>query len=416
MRNLKQKKRVTVLGLGETGLLSALFLKRKGYSVFVSDAQVSEILKKRSLQLKEEKIPHELAKHSLEKIAECDWVLISPGIPPSSEVYRFLQEKKIPMVSEIETASWFSKGRVTAVTGTSGKTTAATLLQRIYEANGLLSVVCGNIGNPWIGEADRLDRDTEIVLEISSFQLVHTYSFAPHIGILLNVGLNHLDWHASMQEYIQAKLRLFQNQSSHDFALLREQDQKNLFPDFHFPSRVVYFGGEEGRNSNEQLLFEITKLRGLDPEKTWSVLTGFSGLEHRLERVRAINGIQFINDSKCTTIEALIWALDQSPDGHVILLAGGHDKGADFRLVRERLAKKVKRAIVFGEAQDLLWESWNGAAPLTKVQGLSEAFQEALKIAKPGNIILLSPACASFDQFPNYKERGRLFKELVAAL
>jgi UDP-N-acetylmuramoylalanine--D-glutamate ligase len=408
------KKQVAILGLGETGLASALFLNRKGYSVFVSDSEVSEVLEARATRLREEKIPFELGKHSLEKIAGKEWVLISPGISPATPIYRTLQERGIPMVSEIEVAAWFSEGKVTAVTGTTGKTTVTTLLHRVYEANGLPSLICGNIGNPWIGELERLTPESEIVLEISSFQLVHTFTLRPSLGILLNLGLNHLDWHANLDDYVTSKLRLFQNQTLEDDALIRREDQARFFPQFQFPSKVLYFSEGEGENLNEKLLYSVTKLKGLDPAKTKEVLSKFRGLEHRLESVAELDGIQFVNDSKCTSLEALAWGLEKYPNKKVILLAGGHPKGADFRTVRSWLTQKLKRGVVYGEAQELLWESWQGAAPLVRARDLAEAFKEALKVARAGDVILLSPACASFDQFPNYKERGKLFKKLVA--
>lgn len=413
MKEIRSKKRVTVVGLGETGLASALFLKGKGYSVFVSDSQNSETLEKRSEQLREQKIPCELGRHSLEKIGASDWILVSPGVPPAGEICQFAQRRGVPLVSEIEAASWFSPGVVTAVTGTSGKTTVTTLLQRIFEANGQPSVVCGNIGNPWIGEIDRLTPATQVILELSSFQLAHTVSLHPRLAVLLNVGLNHLDWHPTMEDYVAAKLRLFQNQTEADFALIRREDQAGFFPDFSFRSRMVYFGDAPGGDSNHELLHQITRLRGLDPFKTDEVLSHFKGLEHRLERFAVIGGIQFVNDSKCTTLEALAWALDRFPDGKVLLLAGGHPKGADFRLIRDRLRPKLKHAFVYGEARELLSECWQGACSLTGVEGLSEAFGQAMRMAVPGDIVLLSPACASFDQFANYQERGRRFKELV---
>ena len=407
------KKRVAVLGLGETGLASALFLRKKGYDVFVSDSQTNEAIERRASRLKDEGISFELGRHSLEKVGTCDWALLSPGIPPSSEVYQALLKKKVPLLSEVEAAAWFSRGEVTAVTGTSGKTTITTLLSRIYQANGLPSLSCGNIGNPWIGEIDRLNSETQIVLELSSFQLLHTHSLHPRMGILLNIGRNHLDWHPTMEGYVSAKLRLFQNQTAEDFAFLRRKDQREFFPDFAFKAQTVYWENQKRANSNEELLFEITRIRGLDPGKTKNVISQFEGLEHRLEPVAEMGGVRFINDSKCTTIEALVWALERFPDQKVILLAGGHDKGADFRSVRNLLSKKLKQAIVYGEAKGLLSEIWAGAASLISAPDLAAAFQEAVKRAKPGDAILLSPACASFDQFSNYRERGEAFKKLV---
>lgn len=413
MNPLKTKKRVAILGLGQSGLAGALFLKRRGYQVFVSEAGENETLEKRSCYLKEEKIPFELGKHTREKIGACDWVLISPGIAPSSEIYQWLLKKKIPLASEIEVASWFSPGELIAVTGTSGKSTIVTLLGRIFQAQGFESVACGNLGNPWIGEIDRLGPGTRIILEVSSFQLLHTGTLHPQGAILLNLGRNHLDWHPTMEDYVAAKLRLFRYQTPEDFTFIRRKDQESFFPHFSFRSKVIYFGEKPESNSNEELLRELSRLKGLNPAKTAEVLSRFEGLEHRLESVKEIEGVRFINDSKSTTLEALAWALDRFSGQEVILLAGGHAKGADFRLVRERLSKKVKQAVVYGEAQDLLWESWKGAAPLARRADLDGAFEEALKIARPGDTVLLSPACASFDQFKNYEERGRFFKQLV---
>lgn len=410
---LKNQKRVTVLGLGETGLVSSLFLKKRGFEVFVSDAGASEAVEKRSRRLKEEKIPFELGRHTLEKISGCDWVLISPGVPPSSEAVLALQKKNIPIASEVEAASWFSENPVMAVTGTSGKTTVATLLYRVLEANGCPAVLCGNIGNPWIGEIDGMTRETQVVLEVSSFQLLHTDSFRPSIGILLNIGRNHLDWHPTLEDYVAAKLRLFRNQTSRDTALVRRTDREQRFPNFPFQSKLVYFTDRVEGDPNQQVLGEVTSLLGLNPLRTKEVLDRFEGIENRLENVGEIDGVRFLNDSKCTTVEALRWALRKSPDEKVILLAGGHDKGADFRSVREWVQKKARLVVLYGEAQNLLEESWRGTVPLRQAPGLPEAFKEALKAARPGDVVLLSPACASFDQFSNYQERGRLFKKLV---
>ena len=413
VKELKRKKQVTVLGLGESGLAAALFLKRKGYAVFVTDAGKSPLLEARAADLARAGVPFELGRHTVSRAGACDWALISPGIPPTSDICQSLAANKVPLVSEIELASWFFAGAVTAVTGTTGKTTVVTLLDRIFRANGLRSLACGNIGNPWVGELDRLPPEAQVVLEVSSFQLMHTYSLRPRSAILLNIGRNHLDWHADMKDYVKAKLRLFANQTAEDRAFFRRQDRTDFFPDFKFRAETFEFGGDPSLDSNAELLRLLTRLEKLDPAKTEEILKRFEGIEHRLERVAETGGVLFVNDSKSTTIEALAWALERFPDGKVILLAGGHAKGADFRCVRDRLQHKAKKAVVFGESQGLLWESWEGAAPLARAADLAEAFQEALKTAETGDVILLSPACASFDQFANYKERGRLFKELI---
>lgn len=416
METLREKKKVAILGLGQTGLASALTLRRKGYSVFVSDSHSSEALEERSGQLQNEKIPFELGRHTLETITASDWVLISPGIPPTSEVYRTLRRKNIPVVSEIEVASWFSRGKVTAVTGTSGKTTVTTLLAQIYRAHGLKTVLCGNIGNPWIGELDPIDEATRVVVEVSSFQLLHTETFRPHCGVLLNVGQNHLDWHESFEDYVAAKLRLFRHQTSRDFAFLRRQDRQAFFPNFPFQAKIIDFSDRPEKDLNRQLLFSVTEAEGLDPARTEKVLNQFRGLEHRLETLGEVEGVSFVNDSKSTTVESLEWGLNRFPDRKVILLAGGHPKGGDFRGLRQLLQQKGKLAVLFGEARPLLKQSWEGSVPLTEAGNLEEAFQLAVRSARTGDVVLLSPACASFDQFSNYQERGRFFKKLVAEL
>ena len=263
----------------------------------------------------------------------------------------------IPVACEIEAASWFSRGKVTAVTGTSGKTTVTTLLAQIYRAHGLKTVLCGNIGNPWIGELDRIDEETRVVVEVSSFQLLHTETFRPRLGVLLNVVQNHLDWHESFEDYLAAKRRLFRHQTSRDFAFLRRQDRRQLFPNFPFQAKKIYFTDRPEKDLNRQLLFSVTETEGLDPARTEKVLNQFRGLEHRLETLGEVEGVGFVNDSKSTTVESLEWGLDRFPGRKVVLLAGGHPKGGDFRALRGILERKAKLAVLFGVGREAsLWQ------------------------------------------------------------
>lgn len=443
-------KKVAVLGLGVSGYESALFLHGKGLEVFVSDGGRSPVLDERAGNLRRKGIETETGAHSLERILNSDWVLISPGIAPGMPVYQALAARKIPVVSEIEVASWYSPTRnLVAVTGSSGKTTVSTLISRVLEKKYGRSFLCGNIGNPWIAELDRMNAGDYVVIEISSFQLQHCFSFRPYAALLLNLSPNHQDWHKDMQDYAEAKLRIFQAQTSADHALIRKADQAQFFPKSEFKASVHYFG-ESGRNPtiparsanlddplfagrkatiparsadledrlfadpNEEAVTLAAGLLGCDPGLAEEVIRNFEGIEHRLEKFGAWRGIDFVNDSKSTTPSSLAWALEKYPDGKVVLLAGGHPKSGGFEALRPLLARKVKAAVLIGEAGPVLEMAWQGACAL--VPGgfdFTEAVRKAVRLAKEGDTVLLSPACASFDMFKNYQERGRLFKELA---
>lgn len=408
-------KKVTVLGLGVSGYESAVFLQKRGFAVRVSDGGVSP-----QTQLKVEKllalgIEVETGGHRADKILESDWVLISPGISPATPIYQTLSKKGIRLYSEIEAASYFCPTtRVIAVTGTCGKTTVTTLLRNLIassDSEGRV-IACGNIGNPWISEIDNLSSRDTVVLELSSFQLENCRKFRPSIGILLNLSPNHEDWHGSGKAYIEAKMRLFQAQRDSDYALFREQDRRAFFPEYSFAAQQVKFGDDPSMNPNHEVLYSVAKLMNFPAERVNETLSAFQGIEHRLELFHSENGVAYVNDSKSTTPSSLAWALDQYPDGRVILIAGGHPKSTNFDTLKPLIVRKTKKVILIGEAQPLLREAWNGAV-LEEADSLRQAIGKAQAYAQPGDIVLLSPACASFDMFTNYLERGRMFKQGV---
>ncbi|HOW59455.1 MAG TPA: UDP-N-acetylmuramoyl-L-alanine--D-glutamate ligase [Candidatus Omnitrophota bacterium] len=403
--------KVAVLGLRDTGYLSALFLHEKGYQVFASDLANEEGVLKNVVKLQEKGIAAECGQHSFERILGADWALISPGIPPRSQVYQAFKAAGKPIYSEIEVASWFSPAKtVVAVTGSCGKTTISTMISRMLEASGRKTVLCGNIGNPWIGEISRMNPDTNVVLELSSFQLMHCTSFAPTVGLLLNIHPNHQDWHADMAEYIQAKLNLFRFMKSENVMICRKSDQSRFFQIFPTKAQRVYFDADSSVNPNEAALSCVGEVLGCRREVVRQELQNFQGLEHRLEKFKMWNNISFVNDSKSTTPASLLWALEKYPDRRVVLIAGGKAKSKDFGDLKPMIRQKVKCAVLIGEARSMIRQFWEGATKIEEAVDFEKACSISIDCAVPGDTVLLSPACASFDMFKSYQDRGRLFK------
>lgn len=409
--------KVSILGLGVSGTQSSLFLKRQGYDIYASDSRDHEDLKKVKEQLSQLNILVDLGFHDLERILGSDWIVISPGISPFSELVKKISERAVPIYSDIEVASWYSASKnIVAVTGTAGKTTMASLLTHLFRHEGRRVFCCGNIGNPWISEIEQIYAEDIIVLELSSFQLFYCQSFKPHVGILMNISPNHLDWHLKVEHYLASKLNLFKFQIPSDFAILRQQDQRAFFPDLKFPAQAIYFDQDSPISPSASVLREVARIYGFPQQSADLVLKEFPGIEHRLERVGRFQEVEYINDSKCTTPLSLSWALRRYPDGKVLLLAGGRAKSKDFESLREPLARKVKKIFLFGESRDYIAKAWAQSAPIQMFNQFDRAIEQASKEAESGDIVLLSPACASFDMFKNYEERGRLFKERVVQL
>ncbi len=407
-------KRVSILGLGISGLESALFLKRQGFEVFVSEKQKTEAAIQASLKLRDAQVDFELGSHDTARILNSNWVVTSPGIPFTNPLLQSLFQKKIPVLSEIEVASYFCKSKkIIAITGTAGKTTVTTLIYRCLQKQGYKAVCCGNIGNPWIGEVERIGEEDAVVMELSSFQLFYTQLFRPWIGVLLNVSPNHLDWHGTMAHYIKSKLKMFTNQGADDYAVFCKADQDKYFPETHFASKKVFFAESHSPNSTRHLVEAVAKLMNVPQTTVDAVFHEFRGIEHRLEVVSQKGGVTFVNDSKSTTPLSLSYALERQDNGRVILLAGGRAKSKNFDEINDVLRRKVRRAYVYGEAASMLEKCWADSCEVYRASDIAESLERLRLDLRSGEVVLLSPGCASFDQFKNYEERGRFFKEKV---
>ena len=405
-------KKVLVLGLGESGFQSALALKRLGFSVFATDKSENQVLREKVKSLQLQEIEAECGQHSFDRVQATDWILISPGIPPQSDIYQAILKSKKPIYSEIEVASWFCPSKnIIAVTGSCGKTTTVTLIEHIFKMAGRDVLLCGNIGNPWIGELSKIKPETWVILEVSSFQLKHCQSFSPHIGVLLNIHANHLDWHPTIQDYAQAKLKIFSNMKSDDWMLFQKEDEKKYGP-ITSSAKKLYLTSDSTESLLENAARQVSEIADISIEVPRRVFHSFEGLEHRLENFLEVKGVSAVNDSKSTTPASLMWALGRYPDHSVVLITGGRVKTPSFAECLPLLRLKAKKIIVIGEARDLMLKEWAELHPHAAAT-LEEACSLVKKSAEKGDTILFSPACSSFDMFKNYVDRGNQFKALM---
>ncbi|MCM8820668.1 MAG: UDP-N-acetylmuramoyl-L-alanine--D-glutamate ligase [Candidatus Omnitrophica bacterium] len=448
-----KNKKVVVVGLGSTGFNSALFLAKKGADVFLTEIKATEQIHKEASLLNEKGIRTEIGKHTEEFITGADILVVSPGVPDNALPVRYAEIRNIPVISEIELAFMFSPTqKIIAITGTDGKTTTTAITGNIFKKAGIPVVVCGNIGNPFIGELENITEDTYVILEVSSFQLERTKNFKPFIGCLLNIAEDHFDRHLNIENYIKAKKKIFANQVENDFAILNYEDRycrditeeirANVFFFSHksIEEKGVYKKGNmiiSNINGIQEILnIKETKLWGkgnienmmasiligllcnISPEDVREAIYNFTPLPHRLERIADINGVLFINDSKSTNTHSVINAIDSIEDNtEAILIMGGRNKDISFSSVVPHFKKKVVLIILIGEAkEEMAREFKNSGVPLILVNTIKDAVNEAFKNAKSGNIVIFSPGCTSFDMFNNYKERGDAFKKEVLSL
>lgn len=409
-----QGKKVTVLGARETGIQSALFLKQKGARVFLSELKGSKEFIEVKKVLEQNQIECEFGQHTWEDIEDSDLVILSPGIPPTAEIYQKVTRANIPVWSEIELAFRFSPSPLIAVTGSNGKTTVTTLIRDVLRASGRKAISCGNIGNSYIGEIDKLNPDIITVVEVSSFQLAHIDRFRPGVAVLLNLSPNHLDWHSSFEEYAETKCRIFKNQTSEDYSVVNLNDDECQKRSANLASKVICFNASASDNPNFAAIEQVGQIYGIESQVVRSVLDNFTGLEHRFELSSTIHGVKYINDSKSTTIASLGWALERVED-QTILICGGRHKGGDFRVLRSLLAKKVKFLILIGESKKQIESALSDLVTTVSVETLEDALKAARAASKPGDSVLFSPACASFDMFKDYQDRGRQFKSILTS-
>lgn len=441
---------VTVLGLGRSGLAAARFLLRLGCVVRVSELSKTPEALRTAGELEAAGAAVEIGGHTRSFIEGSALVVLSPGILLSAPPVRWAAEQWIPVVSELELGSWYCAGRTVAVTGSNGKSTVVSMLGKILETAGRDAVVCGNIGTPLCSVLDRIEPETVAVLEVSSFQLEPSLSFHTEIGCVLNVTDNHLDRHGSFEDYRAAKARLFAHQSRDGWAVLNADNVASSGMSREVRARTAFFsrrkevagafsrGGElrlslaglegkicraeelslKGLHNQENGLAAslMAGLLGVAPEISGRALSSFQGLPHRQEWVGKWDGVTFINDSKSTTVASGIRAIEAAP-GPVVLIAGGRDKGGDFRQLRlKAVTRKLKAAVLIGEDGPKIAHSLKGAVPLKKARDLVEAVRAAFGIARPGECVLLSPMCTSFDMFHDFEERGEKFIEVVRAM
>lgn len=408
-------KNILVAGFARSGLASANLLYDLGANVRVTDNSDDVITRQNVKELKSSRIKIELGKHSREFLKDINILIISPGVPNNALPILWAKEAGIPVISEIELASILSPAQIIAITGTNGKTTVTTLVGKIIEASGRRVFTCGNIGKPFASEVEKMQGGDFVSLEVSSFQLENIDKFKPKVSVILNLSRNHLDRYNGMQEYLEAKKRIFKNQDSSDFLVLNYDDPVIRDLSREVKAKVVYFKKEDGLNPNQSAVLAIADIFNIQKSMVLDIFRNFKGVEHRMEEVLELNGVRFINDSKSTTTQATVWALN-SLSFPVILIAGGREKGNDYSEVLKLMQNKVKSAVLIGEARDKIRESFAGTINTEFAATLDEAVKKASSLAPKGGCVLFSPMCKSFDMFSDYEERGRTFKTIVSEL
>ncbi|MDP2654027.1 MAG: UDP-N-acetylmuramoyl-L-alanine--D-glutamate ligase [Candidatus Omnitrophota bacterium] len=409
-------KTVTVIGAGRSGLAAARLIVRNGGRVKISEKSPRmELPEEFRLWAEQAGVAMEWGGNTRELVTSSDLVVLSPGVPIASQPVAWAKASGIPVIGEVELAFRFCSKPVIAVTGSNGKTTTVTLIRNVLAEAGFGVCLCGNVGEPFTDFVQDMSRIDYVVLEISSFQLETIEHFRPRIAVFLNFSQNHLDRHKDVDEYFDAKKRIFMNQGPGDYAVLNAQIDRisDLVPELR--ASVVLFNEDTAVNPNHQAVLKVAGVLGIGEEVCRKVFGEFKGVEHRMETVRTLDGVDYINDSKSTTAESGRWAL-QNIDRPIVMICGGRDKNIDFSVLNDLVRRKVKRMIAYGEARGKLKKTFEGVVAVDERERLPEAVEQARKSAGPGDCVLLSPMCASFDLFQNYEHRGRVFKEIVSSL
>lgn len=449
-----KNKRVTVIGLGNSGVNAALLAAKHGAKVFATDAGINPGLKKTKEKLETKGISVEIGVHTEAFVKGSDLVVVSPGVEDSSDAIKWAVKHKIPIIGEMELGYRFCKGRIIAITGTNGKSTVTTLIGEILKMGGKDVVVCGNIGNSLCGEVSKIKKDTWVVLEVSSAQLEHIEKFKPYIAIILNITDDHMDRYKDFYEYFNYKLKIFQNQDENDILILN-YDAENLRRLKGLArSRVLFYAKEQnpasgfdisayvkeewicciyGEGEKEVMHTKDIRLKGIHnienvmasslagmivgvtERSIRDTIRDFTGLSHRFETVAVIDGVEYIDDSKGTTVDSTKRAIE-SCDKPVILIAGGKDKHSDYSVVKSVVEEKVRHLVLIGEAAGAIKKALIDVVQIHEAKDMAAAVETCAKLAEPGWTVLLSPMCSSFDMYKNYKERGDKFKEAVNKL
>ncbi len=413
-----QGKKVTVVGLARSGLAAARLLKKCGADVTVTEAKRSEQLERLVRELGEEGVVVEIGGHSRETVRGRDLLVLSPGVRPDALPVVWAGEEHIEVISELELAASVCPATIIAITGTNGKTTTTTLVGEVLKAAGRKVFVLGNIGTPFSAHVLEIKKGDFVSLEVSSFQLETIRGFHPHLAVILNLTPDHLDRYRDVAEYLEAKKRIYMNQDRGDWLVLNETDEALRTLADTAPARVLFFGKnpqDAGFDQNQQAVLAVAAALGLDRRVCLEVFRNFKGVEHRMEFVRTLDGVEYLNDSKATNIDSTVWAL-RNVKKPVVLIAGGRDKGSDFGSIADLVRQKVKFVVLVGEASDRIAAAWRSVVALEQVATFEQAVQSARRHARAGDYVLFSPMCKSFDMFTDYEHRGRTFKELVGRL
>lgn len=445
-----KNKKISIIGAELSGKAAAKLALSQDAVPFVSDSRSGIELAESKAIFDKLQIEYEFGSHS-DKVFDCDFIVTSPGVPSNSVVLKKAKEKGIEIYSEIEFASWFCKAKIISITGSNGKTTTTALLNHVLNESGLKCFSGGNIGDPFSDLVYTTNENDYISLETSSFQLDYIKYFKPSIAMILNITPDHLDrYENSLQKYKAAKLRIFENQDSSNILILNADDtnlhnvaedlsvQKYYFSTKKNVDKGAYFSNGnffyiendlsekvcttsdlfikgEHNYANALAVLIAAKLIGVSNENIANAFSSFKGVEHRLEFVREIDGIKFINDSKATNIDSVWYALN-SFEEKILLILGGKDKGNDYNQIKDLVLSKVRKIYAIGTSKDIIYNFFNPYVEIDKKETLEECVYSAKNEAKENEIVLLSPACASFDMFKNYQHRGKVFKDAVMSL
>jgi UDP-N-acetylmuramoylalanine--D-glutamate ligase len=450
-----KNKRVLVVGLGKSGMAAALFLRDKGARVTVSDSRSAVALSGEIPELLDAGIMVETGGHGLLTFRRQDLIVVSPGVPfdtPELKQVRAFGSAAPPIIGELELATRFLQGQITAITGSNGKTTTTSLLGKIFADSRRHTLVGGNIGLPVIELVAQSSAGTMSVLEVSSFQLETVEQFCPHIAVVLNITPDHLDRHGTFENYAAMKTRITENQGAADFLVLNGEDPPTQMLAAKTKAQVFWFSGRrpikqgafvhgesvlfipregtkaepilpvaeiplKGAHNIENVLAAVcaARLGGVPAESIRASVASFKAVEHRLEFVAAVRSVEFYNDSKATNVDATKKALEAFPGG-VRLILGGKDKNSDYAELNDLLRERCKVVYTIGSAAEKIERQLAGVVKIVSAGTLDAAVRKAADDAAAGDVVLLAPACSSFDQFENYEHRGRVFKELVNEL
>jgi len=451
MMDLKNK-RVLVVGLGKSGLSAAMFLRAQGARVTVSDARSAVALAKEIPALLEAGIMVESGGHGLLTFRRQDLIVVSPGVPMDTPEVKQVVAFGLPVIGELELASRYLQGRVVAITGSNGKTTTTSLVGKIFSDAGVPTLVGGNIGLPVIDLVAESSAETVSVLEVSSFQLETIEQFHPHIAVVLNITPDHLDRHGSFESYAAAKARITERQTAEDYLVLNAEDKATQMVALKTKAQIFWFSGRrpikhgafvhgesilfvpregakaepvmpvseiplKGSHNVENVLAAVcaARLAKIPAERIRASVARFKAVEHRLELVKVVNGVEYYNDSKATNVDATMKAVASFPGG-IHLILGGKDKDSDYGSMSGMLTERVKIVYTIGSAAEKIERQLQGVVKIVPAETLQVAVAKAAKAASVGDVVLLSPACSSFDQFENYEQRGRVFRQLVNEL